>query len=438
MSNKIENLDTISEIKNLEFCVFDLETTGGNQKSDKIIEIGMVKIINLKIVEEKTYMINPEIRIPEFIQKLTSISQKNVAGCPTIEEVLEDILSFLGDSVLVAHNASFDVPFLNSVLKRMGKKELTNRSICTNLMTKYLIPNLMNSNLNYMSKIFDIGHKRAHRALDDALATANLLLIFLNVFIEKDIQKINHLYYPKNRYELDRIHFKDDTPKSKILKIIQSKSSCMIATFKGENGVILFAMPISGHPEEIEMMGQKISDLSWKILTVQLVGPYTEALISINQVFAKIDLTFRNELIRLMWNVHFPGGHKIPALVIDEEYGDFIIIPHLVPEQLTIYPIQGLHLKSRLVFRYPGHQKKLLQYINSKSSKISGNKIKKAHFHPMLKDFLDSYLHMEKSKGDLFVFHRKMVQKGPEDFFSALDSFLLKKPNSYHYPKNHI
>ena len=196
-------LPVTEQIKNLSFCVFDLETTGGNHEKDKIIEIGLIKIENLEIVAQKNFLIQPEIKIPEFIQKLTSIGPKEVKNARLIEDVIDDILDFMGDSILVAHNTSFDIPFFNSVLKRLGKPHLTNRNICTNLMTKHLIPNLLNSNLNYMSRIFGIKHKQAHRALDDAKATANLLLKYLHIFIKKNITKINHLYYPRNRYELD-------------------------------------------------------------------------------------------------------------------------------------------------------------------------------------------------------------------------------------------
>ena len=119
----------------LSFCVFDLETTGGNLKSDRIIEIGMVRIENLKITEKKSFLVNPKRQIPDFIQRLTSIKQKDVENEQTIEQIIDEILEFIGDRILVAHNASFDVPFLDAVLKRLGRDELENRSICTNLMT---------------------------------------------------------------------------------------------------------------------------------------------------------------------------------------------------------------------------------------------------------------------------------------------------------------
>ena len=249
-------------INNLSFCVFDLETTGGNHKNDKIIEIGLVKVKDLKIVEHKNFLIQPEIKIPEFIQKLTSISEDDVKDSPKIEDSIDEILNFMGDSILVAHNTSFDIPFFNSVLKRLKKPELSNKSLCTNLMTKYLIPNLMNSNLNYMSKIFDISHNKAHRALDDALATANLLINYLQIYISKDIQKINHLYYPRNRYELDRANFKKGTPLDKIIEKLKTIKSPSLITLKGENGVIIYTIPYNNSKEDQALISNKIKKAS--------------------------------------------------------------------------------------------------------------------------------------------------------------------------------
>ena len=123
----------------------------------RLLKLDWLKLKTFEIIDQNDYLINPEIDIPPFIQKLTDITPLDVEGCPTIEEVIDDILEFMGDSILVAHNTSFDVPFLNSVLRRLGKDELDNKSVCTNLMTKYLIPNLLNSNLHYMSKIFDLS-----------------------------------------------------------------------------------------------------------------------------------------------------------------------------------------------------------------------------------------------------------------------------------------
>ncbi len=242
-------------IHSLTFCVFDLETTGGNHQHDKIIEIGLVRIKDLKIQAKKSFLIQPEVHIPDFIQKLTSIKDSDVNDSPLIEDVIDEILEFMGDSILVAHNTSFDVPFFNSVLKRLGRPELTNKSICTNLMTKYMIPNLLSSNLNYMSRIFNLEHQKSHRALDDAMASEDLLLKYLSIFIHKNISKVNSLYYPKNKFELDRINFKKDVPICEILNCIKSLVSPFLVTLKGAEGVVLFsilskvpASPLEGCP----------------------------------------------------------------------------------------------------------------------------------------------------------------------------------------------
>jgi DNA polymerase-3 subunit alpha (Gram-positive type) len=437
--------ESIELVKNLEFCVFDLETTGGNHKNDKIIEIGLVKIKNLEVVEQKNYLIQPEIKIPEFIQKLTSITPDDVKDAPLIEDVIDELLEFMGDTILVAHNTSFDVPFFNSVLRRLNRPTLENKSLCTNLMTKYLVPNLMNSNLNYMSKIFGISHKKAHRALDDALATAELLKIYLQIFIDKGINKINHLYYPRGRYELDRANFKSDTPLEEIKKKFENLYTPHIVTIKGDNGVILFALPCKNTPKEKEFIYSKLKELDWKNLTIKLIGPFIETLINFNNLYNKIDTNDKGEIIRFLWKEHLPNN-DIPLKddvregnILASDFGDFFITNHLVPEQYIIYPMYSMSQKSELVFRYPGHKKKLLQYINSKSSKISNNKLKKTHFLPQFKSFVDTYLLEKKeSKKVLFIFKKSLPVKHTDRFFEEFEDFFNKNPNNYKFPKEYI
>lgn len=446
----MDNFSSISDqVKHLDFVVFDLETTGGNHNSDKIIEIGLIKISKLKLVEEKSFLIKPEIKIPDFIQKLTNIKEKDVAECPTIEEVIDEILEFMGKDILVAHNTSFDVPFFNSVLKRLGKKELDNPSLCTNLMTKYLIPNLLNSNLNYMSKIFNIHHKKAHRALDDAKATAELLIRYLNIFINKDIQKINHLYYPRNRYELDRRHFKvnDESNREHIIQKVQNLKTPALLTLKGENGVILLTLPCYSHPDDIEFIRQKIAEHPWVTATVKLFGPFIEAFIHFNGLYNKMEQSVRHEIMHHLWKRHLPKASFPSKETKDEialskrflELGDFIIDHHLVPEQLIILPLASLSLKNQLIFRYPGHKKKLIQYINSKSQRMINNKLKHNHFSYFPKAFICSYLEQEKKKGhDIIFFKKKEPLSDTQNFYAKVEDFLTKNTNRYEYPSEYI
>lgn len=436
---------TIEAIKSLDFCVFDLETTGGNLKNDKIIEIGLVKIHNLEIVDKKTYLIQPQMRIPDFIQKLTNIKQADVEGAPIIEDVIDDILSFMDNSILVAHNTSFDVPFFNSVLKRLGKEPLDNKSLCTNLMTKYLIPNLLNSNLNYMAKIFQIKHSKAHRALDDANATAELLINYLKIFISKDIQKINHLYYPRNRYELDRIHFKSGKHSNEeVVSQISKLKTPSLFTLKGENGVILFSFPCSNDKRELELIEQKLEKLNWETATIKLYGTFLQSFVNFNTLFTKIMPHERSEIIKTLWQHHFnkqppQNEDQVDASSTSSDFGDFVICKHLVPEQYIILPLQALHNKSQLVFRYPGHKKKLLQFIRSKSNRLTNNKLRKASFHFLLQQFINAYLSQKKElEKEVFIFEKNLPLKFENDFFKLLEEYLTKNPSSYQYPREYI
>lgn len=434
-------------INSLDFCVFDLETTGGNHKNDKIIEIGLVKVVNLKITEKKSFLINPEIKIPEFIQKLTSITPKDVVNSHKIHEVIDEVLDFMKDTILVAHNTSFDVPFFNSVLQRLDLPLLENKSICTNLMTKYLIPNLLNSNLNYMSKVFNISHNKAHRALDDAYATAELLIKYLNIFIDKKITKINHLYYPRNKYELDRFHCKSKVEIDDLKEKFNSLQTPCLLTIKGTNGVILHAIPVNNTPEEKKYCCEQLDKIDWESATIRLFGSFVEAFSQFNNLFNKIDTLVRAEIITKLNEYNLPSDMKEikKSILKDDEKSEllkkntFIICPHLVPEQLIIYPLSSLHPKSSLIFRYPGHKKKLLQFITSRAQKVTNNKLKKSFFLPPIKEFLDNYfLYNIYEKKELIIFDKDFALKNQEGFMRTTENFLSKNNKSYNYPQKYI
>lgn len=422
-------------LHSLTFCVFDLETTGGNHQHDKIIEIGLVRIKELKIVDQKSFLIRPEIHIPEFIQKLTSIKDADVATAPLIEEVIDEILEFMGDSILVAHNTSFDVPFFNSVLRRMERPELLNRSICTNLMTKYMIPNLLTSNLNYMSRIFNLQHQKAHRALDDTMASADLLLKYLNIFIHKKITKVNSLYYPKNKFELDRINYKKDVPLADIFEHINALTSPFLVTLKGLEGVVLFSMPSHGRSDEKKYIIEKIKEIPFEILTLKLTGPYFQGLIEMSSYFSKISDALEVEMIKKLCEYNGIDYKTVDHHNAEEMPTDFIVVNHLIPEQHVIYPLRALHQKLELVFRYPTHQNKLVQYINSKSARMAQGKMKRDHLNPMINNFLVQYL---KSNHDFLMINRQNLKITNADIQVGIENFTAKNPNNYDFPNTFL
>ncbi|MDU7964634.1 MAG: exonuclease domain-containing protein, partial [Clostridium perfringens] len=147
-----------------EYVVFDIETTGFSSKNDKIIEIGAVKLKDGEIVDSFSTFVDPKVNIPYKITELTSITQNMVNGQPTIDEVLPKFMEFVGDSVLVAHNAAFDVGFIKKNLMDMGKT-LKNPVMDTVPLARYLYPDLKKVKLNLVAKHLGISLENHHRAV---------------------------------------------------------------------------------------------------------------------------------------------------------------------------------------------------------------------------------------------------------------------------------
>ncbi len=430
----------------LEFCVFDLESTGGNPKTDRIIEIGLVKIKNLKIVDKKNYLINPEREIPDFIQKLTNIKPEDVINSHKIEDVIDDIVSFIGDSILVAHNTAFDIPFLNSVLEKLEKPQLKNKALCTNLMTKYMIPNLMSTNLQYMSQVFNLGQTNAHRALDDAMASAELLLRYLDVFINKNINKVNSLYYPKNKFELDRIHLKKkefqniDLLKNEIENIFKKIKSPFIVIAKGNEGLILQVFPSSQNDELKSYISKNLNLESLETLTIKLTGPISEAIIEALSMYQKLDQKEQVRLIQFIEKHFLKGGSK-PSLeecknhLLSFYTSDFILFNHLIPGQIRIIPVDSLYQKLDVVLRYPGHANKLVQFLGSKMSRISQGRLKRDNLPPEVKQILIAYIN---SSDEIFKIKKIFNKKDFELIKNDLDSFIETTPNNYDFPNTYL
>lgn len=152
------------------YVVFDTETTGLKDQLDKIIEIGALKVINGEIVEEFDVLINPEIPIPEIITNITGITDDMVKTQKTIQEVLPEFLEFIEDFPLVAHNAPFDIGFINANLLRMGKKVLQNQIIDTVLLARIYIPRAYNYKLETLKNYFKLDFG-SHRSVDDCKTT---------------------------------------------------------------------------------------------------------------------------------------------------------------------------------------------------------------------------------------------------------------------------
>lgn len=158
-----------------EYVVVDLETTGGDPSSNRITEIGAVKVRDGRIVEEWTSLVRPGRRIPSFIVKLTGITDEMVATAPEFAAIAGELRAFIGDAVFVAHRAKFDHGFLKTEFDRVGIR-LAGPVLCTVVEMKRHFPGLPSYGLGALSAHFGISLDSHHRALCDARATAELLL----------------------------------------------------------------------------------------------------------------------------------------------------------------------------------------------------------------------------------------------------------------------
>ena len=162
------------------YVVFDIETTGFSPSKNKIIEIGAVKVVEGKIIDRFNEFVNPQVPIPFEIERLTSINDSMVMDAPTIDVILPKFLEFVGDAALVAHNASFDVSFIHHNANELGLT-FNPTVLDTVTLARALLPNLNRYKLDTVAKALNISLENHHRAVDDAEATANIFVKFIEM-----------------------------------------------------------------------------------------------------------------------------------------------------------------------------------------------------------------------------------------------------------------
>jgi len=159
-----------------DFVAIDVETTGLDFKSDRIIEIGAVKFRKGVVAEEFSSFVQPGIPIPEAITELTGITDADVASAPAFSEIAQKLLDFIGDTPLCGHQIEFDATFLKEELKRLDKPATENQLLDTALLSRVLLPFRERFSLKNVCKVFGVTLDNAHRALHDARASGEVAL----------------------------------------------------------------------------------------------------------------------------------------------------------------------------------------------------------------------------------------------------------------------
>lgn len=161
-------LDNNTPLGEIPFAAFDIETTGLNPLTDKILEMAVVTFRRGEIQETIDSLINPGIVIPETVKNIHGISDEMVIDMPALAELIDDFLVPLGNSVVVAHNVSFDLSFFTEAAKAHGREPLTTAVVDSCELARQLFPNLTSYKLTSLVEKFGLPCDQSHRALSDA------------------------------------------------------------------------------------------------------------------------------------------------------------------------------------------------------------------------------------------------------------------------------
>lgn len=200
------------------FVVVDLETTSLGTSVHHIIEIAAARVRSGKVVDEFSQLVNPGIRLPPFITQLTGIEDAMLQDQPTIFEVWPGFLEFLGKDVLVAHNASFDLSFLNTVSSLRNGTVLPNPVLCTLKLARRLLPELKRRGLDALAAHFGIPQIERHRALGDVRITSEVLFHLLEKAAERGAVTLEQVLDLQD-HARDGVRFESFLPRDMVAQI---------------------------------------------------------------------------------------------------------------------------------------------------------------------------------------------------------------------------
>lgn len=199
-NSKGQNIDTT-------YCILDLETTGFSATTEKITEIGIMKLKDGEVIDQFSCFVNPEKHIPQRVSEVTNITDDMVKDAETIDKVFPKMLEFLGNSVIVAHNAGFDVGFLKQNAKKLGYK-FDYTYIDTLSLAKDLFPEYKKYKLGKIAENLGIKVEVAHRALDDVDTTVKVFKVMLDMLKKRGAEKLEDIEKVSSTEETKKEEYK--------------------------------------------------------------------------------------------------------------------------------------------------------------------------------------------------------------------------------------
>lgn len=191
------------------YCVLDLETTGFSATTEKITEVGIMKVKNGEVIDQFSCFVNPEKHIPQRVTEVTNITDDMVKDAETIEKVFPKILAFIEGSVLVAHNAPFDMGFLKQNAKNLGH-EFDYTYLDTLSLAKDLFPDYKKYKLGKIAENLGIKVEVAHRALDDVDTTVKVFKVMIDMLKKRGAKTVD---------DIDRVSSTEEARKEEYKKL---------------------------------------------------------------------------------------------------------------------------------------------------------------------------------------------------------------------------
>lgn len=263
---------------NERYAIIDIESTGGLVGRDRITEIGIVLMEEGKVVDTYSTLVNPERSIPEFVSRITGITDEMVASAPKFYEVARDVVEWTEGAYFVAHNVDFDYRFIRAEFEALGYT-FTRRKLCTVKLTRKFFPGLKSYSLGKLIKHFNIRVNSRHRALDDAIAAAELFKKIyaktgsyekINRFL-RDIEK--HTRYPEALAN-GKI---EELPEECGLYYFYDKNGDLIYIGKSRNIKKRIRQHFSKNTSKAEKLRKRVHDVDFKITGSELLALLLES-----------------------------------------------------------------------------------------------------------------------------------------------------------------
>ena len=270
------------------YAILDIETTGGKFNEEGITEIAIYKYDGHTIVDQFISLVNPERDIQEFVVKLTGINSNMLKNAPKFHEVAKRIIEITTDSIIVAHNSSFDYRILRTEFNRLGYNFVRN-TLCTVELSKKLILEQPSYSLGKLCRGLGIPTSDRHRANGDAVVTVKLFKLLLEKDIDKNILQ-QTIKYSDNRNQ-----------KNKIIKILNSlPESEGVFYAHNENGTVIFIGRGKNIRKEVNKLFLKESKRALKVKSKTNKITFEE---TGNQLFTKLKYYLELETIKPKYNI---------------------------------------------------------------------------------------------------------------------------------------